>query len=83
MGVTTTTGGGAAAPQTVTTLAAFSSAVSGTDAKVVYVSGKLTAGKVNIGSNKTIVGLCGAEIHGHLGLSGSSNVIIRNLKIVG
>ena len=83
MGVTTTTGGGAAAPQTVTTLAAFSSAVSGTAAKVVYVSGKLAAGKVNIGSNKTIVGLCGAEIHGHLGLSGSSNVIIRNLKIVG
>ncbi|HEY4187292.1 MAG TPA: hypothetical protein VGP07_19605 [Polyangia bacterium] len=83
MGVTTTTGGGNATPQMVTTLAAFTSAVSGTAAKVIYVTGKFANGKVNIGSNKTIVGLCGAEFHGHLGLSGSSNVIIRNLKIVG
>jgi pectate lyase len=83
MGVTTTTGGGAATPQTVTTLAALTSAVSGTAAKVIYVTGKLAPGKINIGSNKTIVGLCGAEIHGHLNLSGSANVIIRNLKIVG
>jgi pectate lyase len=83
MGVETTTGGGNAAPQTVTTLAAFTSAVSGTAAKVIYVTGKLAPGKVNVGSNKTIVGLCGAEVHGHLGFSGSSNVIIRNIKIVG
>lgn len=83
MGVTTTTGGGSTAPQTVTTLAAFTAAVSGTAAKVIYVTGKLTPGKVNIGSNKTIVGLCGAEFHGHLGVSGSSNVILRNLKIIG
>ncbi len=83
MSVTTTTGGGNATPQTVTTLAALGSAVSGTDAKVIYVAGKLAAGKIKIGSNKTIVGLCGAEIHGYLGLSGSSNVIIRNIKIVG
>ena len=39
MGVTTTTGGGDAAPQTVTTLAALTSAVSGTAAKVIYVTG--------------------------------------------
>jgi pectate lyase len=83
MGVTTTTGGGNATPQTVTTLAALTSAAAGTDAKVIYVTGKLAAGKIKIGSNKTIVGLCGAEIHGHLGLSGSANVIVRNLKIVG
>jgi pectate lyase len=83
MGVTTTTGGGNATPQTVTSLSALTSAVAGDTAKVIYVTGKLAAGKVNIGSNKTIVGLCGAEIHGHLGLSGSANVIIRNLKIVG
>src|SRR5262249_23637727 len=37
----------------------------------------------SVGSNKTLVGLCGAEFHGHLELSGSGNVIIRNLKIVG
>ena len=83
MGVMTTTGGGNAAPQTVTTLAAFNSAVSGTEAKVIYVSGKLSAGKIKIGSNKTIVGLCGAEIHGAVSLSGSANVIVRNLKLVG
>ena len=83
MSVDTTTGGGNATPQTVTTLAAFTSAVSGTAAKVIYVTGKLAAGKVSVGSNKTIVGLCGAEIHGHLGFSGSSNVIVRNIKIVG
>jgi pectate lyase len=83
MGVSTTTGGGNAAPQTVTTLAALTSAAAGTAAKVIYVTGKLAAGKISIGSNKTIIGLCGAEVHGHLGLGGSSNVIIRNLKIVG
>ena len=83
MGVTTTTGGGNATPQTVTTESALASAAGGTGAAVIYVRGVLSAGKISVGSNKTIVGLCGAEIHGHLGLSGSSNVIIRNLKIVG
>jgi pectate lyase len=83
MGVTTTTGGGNAAPQTVTTLSALMSAAAGAAAKVIYVTGKLSAGKISIGSNKTIVGLCGAEIHGHLELDGSANVIIRNLTIIG
>jgi pectate lyase len=82
-GVTTTTGGGNATPQTVTTLAALTSAASGSNPAVIYVSGVLAPGTFNIGSNKTIVGLCGAEIHGHIGVSGSSNVIVRNIKIVG
>jgi pectate lyase len=82
-GVTTTTGGGSAAPVTVTTLADLTNAVKGTDAAVIYVKGTLAAGKVSVGSNKTIAGVCGAEIHGHLELSGSTNVIVRNLKIVG
>jgi pectate lyase len=43
----------------------------------------MAPGVVTIGSNKTIAGLCGAEIHGHIGMSGSVNVIIRNIKIVG
>jgi len=34
-------------------------------------------------TNKTIIGLCGARITGHIGVSGSVNVIVRNLKIVG
>lgn len=83
MGLTTTTGGGTATPQTVTTVAAFNAAAAGTGAAVIYVRGVLPAGRMSIGSNKTIVGVCGAEIHGHLGLSGSVNVIVRNLKIVG
>jgi pectate lyase len=83
MGVSTTTGGGSAAPQTVTSESALASAAAGTGAAVIYVKGVLSAGKIKVGSNKTIVGLCGAEIHGHLGLGGSSNVIVRNVKIVG
>jgi len=78
-----TTGGGNAAPQVVTTLEAFKSAVSGTAAAVVYLNAKLGNASVAIGSNKTIVGVCGAEFHGHLGISKASNVIVRNLKIVG
>jgi pectate lyase len=38
---------------------------------------------VRVGSNKTIIGVCGAEVHGHLEINGSTNVIVRNLKIVG
>jgi pectate lyase len=78
-----TTGGGNATPTTVTTLAALQSAVKGTTPAVIYVKGVLAPGAVAIGSNKTIVGLCGAEIHGHIGMSKSSNVILRNIKIVG
>jgi pectate lyase len=78
-----TTGGGTANPTTVTTLAALQAAVSGTSAAVVYVKGVLSAGDLTLGSNKTIAGICGAEIHGHVQISGSTNVILRNIKIVG
>ena len=77
-----TTGGGSAAPVTVTTLAALNSAVGGAQPAVVYVSGKI-AGSVTVGQNKTIFGLCGAEIDGHVQLGSSRNVIIRNLKVIG
>ncbi|HTQ03177.1 MAG TPA: hypothetical protein VMI54_04945 [Polyangiaceae bacterium] len=82
-GVDTTTGGGNATPTVVTTLADFTSAVKGTNAAVIIVKGTLAAGKVSVGSNKTIAGVCGAELHGHLELSGSVNVIVRNITIVG
>ena len=81
-GVTTTTGGADTSPTTVSTASAFSSAVAGTDAAVIYVKGSLS-GNFKVGSNKTIVGVCGAELHGHLELSGSVNVILRNIKVVG
>ena len=82
-GITTTTGGGNATTQTVTSVSALNSAAGGSNAAVIYVSGVLPNGSVKIGSNKTIVGICGAEIHGHVDVVGSSNVIIRNIKIVG
>ena len=82
-GITTTTGGGNATPQTVTSVAAFNSAAGGSNAAVIYVSGVLPNGSVKVGSNKTIVGICGAELHGHVDMVGSSNVIVRNIKIVG
>jgi pectate lyase len=57
--------------------------VGGTNSAVVIVQGKLSPGVVKVGSNKTIIGVCGAEIHGHVEVGGSTNVIIRNIAIVG
>jgi pectate lyase len=80
-----TTGGGKATPMVVTTLAQLVDAAKGTDAAVIYVKGKLAQGTVTIGSNKTIVGCSGTNpaIQGHVAMSGSTNVIIRNLSIIG
>jgi pectate lyase len=80
--VSTTTGGGSTAPMTVTTLSALNATAAGTAARVIWVQGALT-GNVAIGSNKTIIGVCGAQINGSVSLSGSVNVIVRNIKIVG
>jgi pectate lyase len=77
-----TTGGDNAAPMWARTEASFMTSVAGTASRVIYVTGKLS-GSFGIGSNKTIVGICGAEIHGHLELSRSVNVIVRNLTVVG
>jgi pectate lyase len=77
-----TTGGGSATPVTVTTLAQLNSAAGGSGAAVIHVSGTI-AGTVRVGSNKTILGLCGAEVDGSLNLTNSANVIVRNLKVVG
>lgn len=80
--VSTTTGGGNATPTIVTTLSQLTTAAGGTTARVIYVQGTIT-GKVSIGSNKTIAGVCGGAIHGHVGLNNSVNVIIRNITIQG
>jgi pectate lyase len=77
-----TTGGGNATPTVVTSLSAFNTAAGGSGAAVIHVSGKIS-GVAKVGSNKTILGLCGAEIDGSVDLGGSSNVIMRNLKVVG
>src|SRR5688572_15799517 len=88
-GLTTTTGGGSASPVTVTTYAGLSSAVSGTTPRVIIVSGTIrtTDGGgfgLQIGSNITITGADkNATIYGGINISGSGNVIIRNLNFHG
>ncbi|PVE11109.1 pectate lyase family protein [Streptomyces scopuliridis] len=79
-----TTGGGNATPVTVSTLAAFTSAVANDSAKVVRVSGLITlSGQVDIGSNTTVLGVGSASgfTGGGLRIKESTNVIIRNLRI--
>jgi pectate lyase len=82
-GVATTIGGGDATPIVVTTLEQLQDAVAGTAPAVVHVRGRLTPGDIDVGSNKTIVGTCGAEIHGNLEIREAVNVIVRNITIVG
>jgi pectate lyase len=66
----------------VTSLAELNAALAGTAPAVIWVEGNLS-GDVKVGSNKSIVGVCGAQLHGHVEVAGSANVILRNLKIVG
>ncbi|WP_447007063.1 pectate lyase family protein [Saccharothrix isguenensis] len=78
-----TTGGGSASPVTVSTTAAFISAVQSSSASVVRVSGTITLSSMTkVASNKTIIGVgSGATIAGHgLNISKVSNVIVRNLN---
>lgn len=77
-----TTGGGNVAATTVTNASAFTQAVSGSNPKVVRVSGQIALnGMVKVGSNTTLVGV-GANsgiTGGGLTLANAKNVIIRNL----
>ncbi|GIH24237.1 hypothetical protein Aph01nite_25470 [Acrocarpospora phusangensis] len=77
-----TTGGGTASATTVTSSSALSSAVSGTTARVVRISGTIScSGMITVGSNKTILGNSGATIAGcGLNVSNAANVIIRNIN---
>jgi pectate lyase len=77
-----TEGGGSATPVVVTSASEFSNAVSGNAASVVHLNGTIS-GDFGVGSNKTIIGICGAELRGSLHVSNQQNVIVRNLKVVG
>lgn len=77
-----TTGGGNKTPLVVTNASDLTAQLKGSDAKVIHLKGSVQ-GSFSVGSNKTLIGVCGAQIKGHIGLSGSANVIIRNLKLVG
>ncbi|MFF3737745.1 polysaccharide lyase family 1 protein [Streptomyces sp. NPDC002566] len=79
-----TTGGGGAAAVTVSTLAAFRTAVTGNAAKVVKVNGLITlSGQVDVGSNTTVLGVGSSSgfTGGGLRLKKVTNVVIRNLNI--
>ncbi|CAE6453734.1 unnamed protein product [Rhizoctonia solani] len=78
-----TTGGGSATPVTVTTLDALKTAVTGSTAKVVIISGSITGNEVvKVGANTSVLGKSGATLNGvGLRVLDVSNVIIRNIKI--
>jgi pectate lyase len=82
MSVTTTMGGAGGPSVTVSTLSDLNSNAGGSTARTIVVQGKIS-GNVTVGSNKTLVGACGAEIDGHIQMSGSVNVIVRDLTVVG
>jgi pectate lyase len=79
-----TTGGGSASAVTVSTLAAFKTAVTGNTAKVVRVNGLISlSGQVDVGSNTTVLGVGSSSgfTGGGLRLKRVTNVVIRNLNI--
>ncbi|MFJ9426379.1 polysaccharide lyase family 1 protein [Streptomyces sp. NPDC101249] len=79
-----TTGGGSATAVTVSTLDAFKSAVTGSTAKVVKVSGLISlSGQVDVGSNTTVLGVGSSSgfTGGGLRLKKVTNVVVRNLNI--
>jgi pectate lyase len=84
LGVTGTTGGAGGQVVTVSTTAEFAMYAKMAGPLIILVNGVIGEGtRVSITSDHTVIGLPGAEFHGGLKVSGASNVIIRNLKIVG
>jgi pectate lyase len=79
----TTTGGAGGTTVTVSSLADLKAAVSGSDAKIVYVSGAIQGSgddPVYVSSNKSIIGKPGASITGvSLYLFTVNNIIIQNI----
>lgn len=81
-----TTGGGqnVGSATTVSSMSALQSAASGSGSAIVFVQAGTYTGTLNVGSNKTIIGVGpGATIRGNIRFSGSSNVIMRNLAVRG
>ncbi len=77
----TVTGGAGGTTSTVTTAAAFISAVTSTAKQVVRVSGTITlTDNVKPKPNKTIIGLgTNAVINGDLDINNATNIIVQNL----
>ena len=82
-GLPATTGGSHGLQMTATTLEELQSIVTGPEPRTILIDGRLQPGVISVGSNKTLVGLPGTEIHGHLVFDRSENIILQGLKIVG
>ncbi|HET8932761.1 MAG TPA: hypothetical protein VFN67_04940 [Polyangiales bacterium] len=90
-GAVEVTGGGDAKPTVVSSFAELQAAAMDGQPQVIHVDGTVGAGwsgtsgdRLEVGSNKTIVGLKpGTQLRAAIHVSGSSNVIIRNLVIKG
>ncbi|EWZ31115.1 pectin lyase fold/virulence factor [Fusarium oxysporum Fo47] len=78
-----TTGGGSAAQVTVKTLAELTAAAAADGPSVILVQGSISgAAKVQVTSNKSIIGKTGSSLTGiGLTINGQKNVIVRNMKI--
>jgi pectate lyase len=81
LGVTTTIGGVGGPTVSVSTTAELRTHLAGTAPKIIQVKG-IHRGNLIVGSNKTVIG-CGARLEGHIEMSGSVNVIFRNVTVVG
>lgn len=93
-GLNTTTGGGQATTVVVTTTEELMTYVTDDLPRVVVVSGEIVSMSsgvkeqggysINVGSNKTIVGIdSNATLYGGLNIKNKSNIIISNLNIQG
>jgi pectate lyase len=84
-------GGGDTTPVVVSSFAELASLAKDSSPRVIHVDGKLGSGwsgntgdRLELGSNKTIIGLHpGTELKAPIHIQGATNVIIRNLVIHG
>jgi pectate lyase len=84
LGTNGTTGGDGGEVVEVSTTAELLAQTKLGGPRIVLLNGVIgEGGRVSIPSNFSLIGLPGAEFHGGLKVSGSVNVVIRNLKIVG
>ncbi len=81
-----TSGGGAVQPITVTTVEELQIRALSPDPQTIFIQGTIGEGlhtTINIGSNKTIIGLKKSLLKGSLCIKDVRNVVIRNLTIQG
>jgi pectate lyase len=83
-GLEGTTGGGGGEIVNVSSAGDLASAVSGDAPRIVLFSGSISSSRIDIGSNKTVIGVgANATLDGQLNCDTSRNVIIRNFNIHG